>query len=556
MKKVIILSLEKKAKQLVKLTDKQEKALIRQLQKQYSTSLIETRKAISEAYSKYSDDGILTYAEMQKYNRLVALEKNIVDELNSLYADTGKELRLTLSNMYQDSYLFTGFSLETEAQQKLAFSLLPKEQIAEAIQNPISGLTLNERLINNRRQIIIKTREQLTQGLIQGESISKMARRIKDVYEGDLNKSVRIARTETNRVRNAGTIRAYEKAEAMGLEFDRVWVATLDSRTRDSHGALDGQKADKDGLFHINGLSTKAPGQFGVASEDINCRCTTRAKLKNIDSIEERRIKGEDEPVPYKTYNEWLESKGLPKKDIEVEKLDKIAKIQFKPATTHKEAEEYAVDKLGFEKASTKGLDLEMVNANNEAITLMYNRYPDLQGTIKELKVNNAKTEYGKHTIQIRNKDNKIISADTTMVFSKQSMGDVATFKDAWIRDLKDNFHPVNVTDIKAIAIHESTHALEWQLINKKYANGTAREIINGINSGEISREIKMKALENLDLLQPGKNQYDAVKDLGRYSMVNSKEFLAEAMTDALLSPNPLPISQEVLKLVDEMSRR
>ena len=306
------MSLQKKAKQLIRRTDKQERELIRELQKQYSKSLIEVRKKVSEVYSKHSDDGILTYAQMQKYNRLKVLEKSIVDELNGLYKETGKSLNLKLGQLYEDSYLFTGFSLETEAQAKLNFSILPKDQIKEAVQNPISGLTLNDRLAKNRFEIITKTREQLTQGLIQGESINKMAKRIKDVYEGDINKSVRIARTETNRVRNAGTIRGYEKAEAMGLEFDKIWLATLDNRTRDSHQALDGQKADKNGLFHSNGFSAEAPGGFGVASEDINCRCTTRVELRDVAKPTERRARDEGnkgEIIPYTTYDEWLENR-------------------------------------------------------------------------------------------------------------------------------------------------------------------------------------------------------------------------------------------------------
>ena len=546
------MSLEKKAKQLVKLTDKQEAQVIRELQKQYSASFKEVRKNIADMYAKYSDDGVLTYAQMQKYNRLVALEKNITAELNALYSDTSRQMKAGLMNTYQDSYLFTGFSLETEAQQKLAFALLPKDQIREAIQNPISGLTLNERLQNNRKNVIIKTREQLTQGLIQGESINKMARRIKDVYEGDLNKSVRIARTETNRVRNQGTLDSYEHAEKRGLEFDKVWVATVDDRVRDSHAELDGQIADKDGLFYVRGLHTLAPGMFGVASEDINCRCTTIVKLKDIESAWERRIKS-GQTEQFKTYEQWVDEKKL---SVEADAiLGKDDKIKFVKANTHKEAEEYAVNELGFKKASTKGLDLELVNANNEALTEMFNRYPDLKGSIDELNFNNRKTIYGVHDVKLNSKGNELISDYSSLSFSKQIMGDVDTYKTVWANDLKNGFHPTNVTNIKAVGIHETTHALEWALTKAKYQGATTNQVVTAINAGEISQEIRRKAFENLNLSQPGKKQYEAVKDLGRYSMKNSKEFLAEAMTDALLSPEPLPISKEILKIVDAMAK-
>jgi SPP1 gp7 family putative phage head morphogenesis protein len=304
---VRILSLEKKTKDLIKLTDGQERQMIKDLQRQYGVALKETRRNIADAYAKYSVNAELTFAEMQKYTRLSRLEESIVDELNILYSGTGKEIRQGVGKVYEQSYYFTGYILETEAQTKLAYTLLPKQQITRAIQNPISGLTLNERLANNRRLIILKTREQLVQGLIQGDSIRTMANRIKDVFEGDLNKSVRIVRTETNRARNLGTLDSYEHAKDKGLEFDTIWVASLDDRTRDTHADLDGQKADKDGFFHIDGLSTTGPSQFGIASEDINCRCSTRAEFKDLEPTE-RRVRGEG-VIPYTTFREWEESR-------------------------------------------------------------------------------------------------------------------------------------------------------------------------------------------------------------------------------------------------------
>jgi len=83
-----------------------------------------------------------------------------------------------------------------------------------------------------------------------------------------------------------------------------VWVATLDDSTRKSHGVLDGQIADEKGLFYINGLSAEAPGHFGVDSEDIHCRCTTIARLK--ESQVRRTREG---IIPYTNYKDWLDNR-------------------------------------------------------------------------------------------------------------------------------------------------------------------------------------------------------------------------------------------------------
>jgi len=58
---------------------------------------------------------------------------------------------------------------------------------------------------------------------------------------------------------------------------------------------LNGKEADKNGLFTTNGAKGPGPGLFLVASEDINCRCTTYYKLKGF----------EQDYTPDWTYKEW-----------------------------------------------------------------------------------------------------------------------------------------------------------------------------------------------------------------------------------------------------------
>lgn len=271
--------------------------------KVYKKSLDETRVTLAKLYEKYSVDGVLNYSDMIKYNRLATMQTSISKQMQDLYKETGRLFSSYLGDMYTLNYYYTGYIIEIATQEKLAFNLISADVINQAIQNPISGLTLNDRLQKNRNDIIIKTREQLTQGLIQGESIQKMAKRIKNIYEGDLNKSLTISQTETTRVRNEGKELGYQKAEAKGIEFTRVWVSTLDSRTRRNHQKLDGMKANKDGYFVVGRFEAKHPGGFGVAEMDINCRCTTRAEFQGLEPTQ-RRARGEG-IIDYKTYDAW-----------------------------------------------------------------------------------------------------------------------------------------------------------------------------------------------------------------------------------------------------------
>ena len=91
---------------------------------------------------------------------------------------------------------------------------------------------------------------------------------------------------------------SYRRASGMGIELQKQWMAALDSRTRDSHRELDGEKADIDGRFS-NGLSY--PGDpTGPASEVWNCRCTMVAALPGHDVLRDRNTSKLET-----SYEEW-----------------------------------------------------------------------------------------------------------------------------------------------------------------------------------------------------------------------------------------------------------
>lgn len=86
-----------------------------------------------------------------------------------------------------------------------------------------------------------------------------------------------IARTESAHPINVGQRQAQETAWAAGIEFESVWLSARDSEVRESHEALDGEAiaAGESFTSPTSGYSAPGPSQFGVAEEDINCRCTT-----------------------------------------------------------------------------------------------------------------------------------------------------------------------------------------------------------------------------------------------------------------------------------------
>ena len=280
---------------------------LKELQKAYKDSLALTKKELEKYYKQFSKKGELTLAEMQKYDRLRKMQKDLDAAILELSRTQAKEVQSLLFEVYSEGYDRMGWLAEQATGINLRWYVLPKDYIKKAIQNPVSGLTLNEILEKNRQEILWRIRQEVTQGLIRGESYFKTADRLKAALEDNYVKATRIVWTESHRCKEQAQLEAMQKLQEKGVEAKRRWVATLDEKTRDTHRALDGQTEDKDGYFHIRGLRTKGPGMFGVASEDCNCRCTTIFVFEGSEP-QTRMIQGKG-ISNYITYSEWKKQK-------------------------------------------------------------------------------------------------------------------------------------------------------------------------------------------------------------------------------------------------------
>ena len=158
---------------------------------------------------------------------------------------------------------------------------------------PTYTVNSSKDLAYNKKQVT----NAITSGIIKGDSIPTIAQNLQSTMK-NLNESsaVSAARTATTTAQNAGKLSTMKELAAMGVEIQKEWVATLDSRTRPSHAALDGQRRDLDEAFS-NGL--QYPGASGNAAERWNCRCTMKSYMPKYDSDDEPRL----------TYSEWTKYK-------------------------------------------------------------------------------------------------------------------------------------------------------------------------------------------------------------------------------------------------------
>lgn len=169
----------------------------------------------------------------------------------------------------------------------------------------------------------------LTQGILQGESIPKIAERFRGVAEMDYKQSIRTARTSMTSAQNGGRLDSFNRASDMGLKMKKQWVATIDDRTRHEHRMLDGQKVELDEPFEVDGYELMYPADPSGEPEMVyNCRCAMISIFDGYDkSITDYDI---DDRLGDMTYDEWKQSKNIKSEPIDKqEKQGKAIKQSY-----------------------------------------------------------------------------------------------------------------------------------------------------------------------------------------------------------------------------------
>lgn len=290
-------NLDETAKQIEKLLDKRLDESEKAITKRYALLLDEIRKELGKLYEKYETNGLLTYAEMAKYDRLNKFLTYVNGLLALNYKDVKKTIYEVLESVYKEGYYRNAWAIETDSLSKLAYAAVTPETVTAMIENPIAGLTLSEVLEKNRIHIIYTIQREVTQGLVHGESYRTMAKRLSETLEGDKNKAIRIVRTESHRVSEASKLDSAVHATKNGVVMLKEWGTMQDSRVRKpsgkskaNHRMLDGKTLPIHENFKGKLGEGPAPGQLGHSSEDINCRCVLFYKIDRIDKRDAKEL--------------------------------------------------------------------------------------------------------------------------------------------------------------------------------------------------------------------------------------------------------------------------
>ena len=266
------------------------------------------RARMTVIYEKYARDGKLSLADMTQYGRLTKIEGDILGTMNAATRANVREFARLRPEQYDEAFFRYGWAIDQSTGVSLKWGLLDKQVIIENLFNidNLDNRMYKIAVTRYRQDAQLRILQALNSGLAQGKSYQLMARGLRDAVNITAYQAMRIIRTEGQTAQNAAQDAAYEQAKAQGVELQDIWDATLDGKTRDSHGAMDGEVRGLDGLFHLpDGETAPYPAWQGLsAGERISCRCRLRGNIEDY-SPALRRTR-EDGVMPYQTYKEWI----------------------------------------------------------------------------------------------------------------------------------------------------------------------------------------------------------------------------------------------------------
>lgn len=328
--------------------DESVEAFRREVREVYAAAEETARKALGGYLERFEGQdeekrglvsrGLLKEEDYEAWRRSKMLVgkryRDVLDQVATAYAEANEVAMGALSGrlpeVYAENYNYGTYQVESAALVDTSFALQDASTVQRLLTDhgsylPAPAVDEAKDKAWNRRLVA----NQITQGVLLGESMGKITRRIKAVTGSNTATATRAARTAVTAAENAGRVDGYRRAEGMGIGVRQEWLATLDGRTRHSHRALDGERVEVGGTFS-NGCRYPGDPQAAYA-ETCNCRCTLVAAVDGVDTSDAARWARLPKGM---SYEEW--KAGKPAVNGAVPARRTIAEFMDMPGTARK----------------------------------------------------------------------------------------------------------------------------------------------------------------------------------------------------------------------------
>lgn len=546
-----------------KYTERQMRKLKKQLEEVYSQAEKDITAKMNDFNERYKvkykinrqkvQDGKMTQERFDQWvkgqvfqgQQWMAKREQIARTL----ADANRIAVGMVNNSREKTFIFNSnyeaYQLEHGAGINFGFDLYDAKTVENLIRNeptllPPKKLDLSKDIPWNMKSIS----RQVTLGIVEGESLQDIAKRIAEVT-GSMNMKsmMRTARTAMTGAQNAGRNLRLQDAKAMGINVMKEWMATLDGRTRDSHRDMDGEKISVGDKWHHYKFSNgcEYPGDpAGPPREVYNCRCTMVGDIVDYPSEYERYDNIDGKPIKNMTYREWEKAKKqgpIPQTMVNlfqsklglcktVQEVNDLMNSQgwFK---NYNNGDPFVVDLIG--------CDLDSAKSIAASYDQVFEKFPQLKGKIHGVDAHPIGMRSNTYAWCYTNSGGKVqVNPSLYNNWSKLS-------KD-YERDVLTNWHPYGTT-AESIVTHEIGHAIDGFLTQEGMKNGSLSKQISALWRPEVAKACGIKVA-------------DIEKEVSRYASKNAKEWWAECFAEYITSANPRPVAAEFGRRLEEYLRR
>jgi SPP1 gp7 family putative phage head morphogenesis protein len=266
--------IEKRIEEIYKRANKEIEEKARKYFKRFAEldkekrALVESGKMTEKAYTEWRKGKIMTGKRWESLKKQTAEAMNNANNIAADYVN-GRVPSVYAINYNQVSKDLTGqvrgISFEmVDAHTVKNLATQDKTLLPYKTVNGVKDVRWNTQKVNS----------EILQGILQGDSVADLSKRLRKVTAMNEASAVRNARTAVTSAENKGRMDMLSDAEDKGVQAKKVWMATNDSRTRDAHLELDGQEAWKDEPFENEFGKIMFPGDPDAAPENVyNCRC-------------------------------------------------------------------------------------------------------------------------------------------------------------------------------------------------------------------------------------------------------------------------------------------
>lgn len=284
-------------------TDKKLEEMEKRLSAIYSRAEKEIQKTADEYFSKFAkqdeakrkllEQGKITEEEYTKWRkgkvmygkRFTEMKEQCAKQLLNVNQTALAYVNGELPEVYAINYNATAGSVDGVG--GYSFTLVDADTVRNLAVTDTSLLPYKE--LDPKKDIpwnMKKINAETLQGILQGESMDKIAKRLRNVQEMNKTQAIRSARTIVTGAENKGRQDSYKRAEKDGIVMKREWIATNDSRTRHWHSELDGVEVDVDEPWVNEFGEIMFPGDPSAdPANTYNCRCSMAAKVIGFKKV-------------------------------------------------------------------------------------------------------------------------------------------------------------------------------------------------------------------------------------------------------------------------------